>query len=38
MCRCLRVSASGYYAWEQRLPCARDVDNARLLGRIRELH
>lgn len=38
MCRCLRVSASGYYAWEQRLPCARAQDNERLLGRIRELH
>ncbi len=38
MGRCLRVSASGYYAWEQRLPCARAQDNERLLGRIRELH
>lgn len=38
MCRCLRVSASDYYAWEQRLPSARTVDNERLLGRIRELH
>lgn len=36
--RCLRVSASGYYAWEQRLPSARAVGNDRLLGRIRELH
>jgi len=38
MCRCLRVSASGYYAWEQRLPSARAMDNERLLGRISELH
>ena len=36
MCRCLRVSASGYYDWSQRLPSARQFDNERLLGRIRE--
>jgi len=38
MCRCLRVSASGYYDWSKRLPGVRQLDNARLLGRIRELH
>ena len=38
MCRCLRVSASGYYDWSKRLPSARELDNQRLLGRIRELH
>ena len=38
MCRCLQVSSSGYYAWEGRSPSARDVDNARLLSRIREKH
>ena len=38
MCRCLRVSASGYYDWSQRLPSARQLDNERLLGRIRGLH
>ena len=38
MCRCLKVSASGYYDWSQRLPSARQLDNQRLLGRIRELH
>ena len=38
MCRCLRVSASGYYDWSKRLPSARERDNQRLLGRIRELH
>ena len=38
MCRCLRVSASGYYDWSKRLPGARALDNQRLLGRIRELH
>ena len=38
MCRCLRVSASGYYDWSRRLPSAGQLDNARLLGRMRELH
>ncbi|KGM50925.1 hypothetical protein N799_14415, partial [Lysobacter arseniciresistens ZS79] len=38
MCRCLRVSASGYYDWSKRLPSARELGNQRLLGRIRELH
>ena len=38
MCRCLRVSASGYHAWSKRLPSARQQDNERLLGRIRALH
>ncbi len=38
MCRCLKVSASGYYDWEQRSPSARAVDHQRLLARIREIH
>ena len=38
MCRCLRVSASGYYDWSKRLPGVRALDNQRVLGRIRELH
>ena len=38
MCRCRKVSASGYYAWSQRLPSARQRDNQRLAVRIRELH
>lgn len=38
MCRCLRVSASGYYDWSKRLPSARQLDNQCLLSRIRELH
>lgn len=38
MCRCLRVSASGYYDWSKRLASPRQLDNERLLGRIRELH
>ena len=38
MCRCLKVSASGFYAWQSRAPSARQVDNERLLKRIREIH
>lgn len=38
MCRCLKVSASGYYDWSQRFPSARELDNQRLARRIRELH
>ena len=38
MCRCLRVSASGYYGWATRAPSARTKENARLLARIRHLH
>jgi putative transposase len=38
MCRCLRVSASGYYDWSQRLPSARHLDNERLSGRLRGIH
>lgn len=38
MCRCLRVSRSGFYAWDRRPPSGRKVDNQRLLVRIREHH
>jgi len=38
MCRCLRVSPSGYYGWVTRPPRARAQENARLLVRIRALH
>jgi putative transposase len=38
MCRCLKVSPSGYYAWEGRPPSARQLDNERLLKRIHEIH
>ncbi|SJN58412.1 hypothetical protein BQ6471_03010 [Vibrio gazogenes] len=38
MCRCLRVSPSGYYAWVERQPSARTLANATLLKRMRELH
>jgi putative transposase len=38
MCRCLRVSASGYYGWRDRPLSPRAQENARLLERIRVLH
>jgi putative transposase len=38
MCRCLRVSASGYYGWATRPPSMRTTENARLVSRMRDLH
>lgn len=38
MCRCLRLSSSGYYDWRTREPSARAIDNQRLLKRIEALH
>ncbi len=38
MCRCLKVSAGGYYGWRGRAKSARAVDNERFLNRIDELH
>ena len=38
LCRVLGVSPSGYYAWRDRPPSARDVENARLLERMRQIH
>lgn len=38
MCRCLQVSASGYYSWATRPPSARTQENARLVRRMRALH
>lgn len=38
MCRCLKVSPSGYYAWEDRPASAQQIDNEWLLGRIRQIH
>ena len=38
MCRMLGVSRSGYYAWLERPPSQRSVDDSRLLGLIRESH
>ena len=38
MCRCLEVSTSGFYAWASRTPGPRAQADARLLGRMREIH
>ncbi len=38
MCRLLRVSPSGYYAWRQRAPRRRTVANAHLVEAIRGIH
>jgi putative transposase len=38
MCRCLRVSPSGYYGWHERPLSPRARENQRLLDRIRVLH
>jgi putative transposase len=38
MCRLLKVSVSGYYAWLTRPPSRRAVANAELLERIRRSH
>lgn len=38
MCRCLRVSPSGFYAWRSRQPSQRAIEDRRLLERMRELH
>jgi len=38
LCRVLGVSPSGYYAWRDRPPSARAVENERLLARMREIH
>jgi transposase InsO family protein len=38
MCRVLKVSVSGYYAWRDRAPSQRAIDNAVLTERIRTVH
>jgi putative transposase len=38
MCRLLGLSTSGYYAWNERSPSAREQSNAQLLERIRVIH
>src|SRR5690606_15600655 len=38
MCRCPKVSASGYYTWQDREPSPRAQENARLVRRIRDIH
>lgn len=37
MCKTLRVSTSGYYAWSDRAPSARAAANVALVGQIREV-
>lgn len=38
MCRVLEVSASGYYAWRQRMVSVRTRENEKLQRRIRTIH
>ena len=38
MCRVLKVSASGYYAWRDRAPSKLAIDNAVMVERIRTIH
>ena len=38
MARLLGISTSGFYAWKDREPSARAIENERLLERIRTLH
>ena len=38
MCKAIAVSTSGYYAWRNRKPSARALDDARLVQRIERLH
>ena len=38
MCRVLKVSRSGYYAWRKRGACDREAEEQRIVKRIRELH
>lgn len=37
-CRVLKVSMSGYYAWSGRGPSEREIDNARLIDKIRSVY
>ncbi len=38
MCRVLKVSRSGYYAWRVRSPCRREYEDTALCGRIERIH
>jgi putative transposase len=38
LCRVLRVSRSGFYAWRERVPSARDRANEPLVNEIRRVH
>jgi putative transposase len=37
-CPVLKISTSGYYEWRQRGPSTRDIDDADLVERLREVH
>ena len=38
MCRVLRASRSGYYAWKSRMPSERQRANGEMLDHIRKVH
>ena len=38
ICRVLKISRSGFYAWSKRRPCARQVRQRQLLEKIRKAH
>ena len=38
LCRCLRVSRSGFYAWARRGPSAHAQQDARLIAQLRLAH
>ena len=38
MCRLLRVTRGGYYAWQRREPSERARQDVQLLERVREVH
>lgn len=38
LCRVLGVSASGFYAWRERAPSQRSINNAVMTERIRQVH
>lgn len=38
MCRVLKVSPSGFYAWSSRGPSGREIDDARLIDKIRSVY
>ena len=38
MCRVLEVSASGYYAWQSRMPSKRSMDDGVLQAEIEAIH
>lgn len=38
MCRVLKVSPSGFYAWKERAPSRRAMEDAVLIERIRQIH